>query len=89
PLTKMVKNYTYIDQQDELDKLLNELSKEPSHPYHSLPEDVKKECLREVQLNICEKALNDAFKKAFPQEKKARKPRHKKQDDSTSSTEQQ
>ncbi|KAJ3032084.1 hypothetical protein HK097_005379, partial [Rhizophlyctis rosea] len=66
----MVKNYTYIDQQDELDKLLNELSKEPSHPYHSLPEDVKKECLREVQLNICEKALNDAFKKAFPQEKK-------------------
>lgn len=85
----MVKHFNDIDKQEDLDKVLNELSKEPSHPYHSLPEDVKKECVREVQLNICEKSLQDAFKQAFPQEKKVRKPRHKKQDDSTSSTEQQ
>ncbi|KAJ3027381.1 hypothetical protein HK097_006160 [Rhizophlyctis rosea] len=61
-----------IDNQEDLNKLLSELAKEPAHPYHNLPESVKSDALRKVQDNIAKKSLNDAYKTAFPSKSSSR-----------------
>jgi hypothetical protein len=61
-----------IDSQEDLNKVLNEISKEPNHPYHHLPESVKNDALKKVQENIAKKSLSEAYKTAFPSKSKSK-----------------
>ena len=74
-------SFEKIDSQEDLNKLLGEITKQPDHPYHNLPENVKQDALRKVQDNIAKKALNEAYKTAFPSKKSKS---HKKKDSDSS-----
>lgn len=74
-------SFEKIDNQEDLNKLLGEITKQPDHPYHSLPENVKQDALRKVQDNSAKKALSEAYKTAFPSK---RSKSHRKKDSDSS-----